>query len=206
MPVNFSKSLGMEQGSQVKALRNTLFEVGLLLLICGLFYWFIILPKQAEINQKQSAYNEVSTQETGISGKVAALNSLLKTLHSNTEKTVQLDEAIPLSGDVIEPRLLIKKLADSANVTVGSIGISGSPGAVAAGNTDLLSRPYDATRTLHTLTASVYVLGSFDQLQSFLQKIEQSGRLMNVSGVAIAQDSQGVLNMRLAMDMYYLAP
>jgi Tfp pilus assembly protein PilO len=207
MPVNFSKNLGMDFDGQSKlSSNNALFEVGLLLVICGLFTWFIILPKRAEISQKQSALQDVTTKESGIADKVKALDAKISSLENSSDKIRQLDEALPLDGDVIKPRLLLEKMASDANVTVGNISVTAKPGSVAAGNTDLLAHPYDTTRSLQTLSAAVYVLGSFQQLQTFLQEVEQSGRLMNVSGLAIAQDSQGQLSMKLTMDIYYLAP
>ena len=192
--------------NQSSASRNTLFEVGLLLVICALFVWFVILPKRADLDQKQSAYDAVSVQEQGVSAKVAGLNAMIQKLQSSSGQTAQLDQALPLDGDIIKPRLLVQKLADDSGVTVGSIDVAGVSGSVAAGDTNLLKDPFGQTRTPKTLGVSVYVLGSFNQLMAFLRAIEQSGRLMNVSAVAVAQDSQGALNMKLTMGMYYLAP
>jgi hypothetical protein len=91
-------------------------------------------------------------------------------------------------------------------VTVGNLDISGSPNGVVVGDTALLANPYGATRSLQTMDGSLYVIGSFDQLQALLKKLEISGRLIDVSSLAIEQGTAGNLNMTVTFKAYYLAP
>jgi Tfp pilus assembly protein PilO len=208
MPVNLNKNLGLNLDSKPQGSHNALFEAVLLVVICGLFAWFIILPKNSEVGQKQASYDALSKQEQGIAAKAADLNDQLSALHLSNDKISELDEALPLDGDVIKPRLLLQKLADDSGVTVGNMSITSKPGEIAAGNVDLIKDPFapTVTRSAQTMSAAVFVLGDFGQLQTFLQALENNGRLMNVNDFLISQDSQGKLNMRVTLDMYYLAP
>jgi len=91
-------------------------------------------------------------------------------------------------------------------VTVGNINISSSPGGMVAGNTAVLANPYAAKRSLQTINGTIYVIGSFNQLQALLEKLETSGRLIDVNTLAIDQGSAGNLDMSLTFKAYYLAP
>jgi Tfp pilus assembly protein PilO len=206
MAVDFSKKISLNSDSQSKPYRNALVEVTLLVVICGLFYWFVILPKQNEIGIKNSQLTQVQAEETQVSGNLATLQNLVKNLKSDSQNISQLDQTIPLDGNVVRLQLLIQSLAGSAGVTVGNISISGQPNTAVAGDTALLANPYGVSRTLRTLSGTVFVVGSFSQLQNFLQQIEASGRLMDVTNLTISQDSQGQLNMQVTLNAYYLAP
>jgi Tfp pilus assembly protein PilO len=206
MAVDFTKKIGLSPVSQSKPFRNALVEVTLLVVICGLFYWFVILPKQNQVNVKNTQLTQVSAEETKVSGNLVTLQNLVKSLKSDSQDISKLDQAIPLEGNAVRLQLLIQSLAASSGVTVGNISISGQPNAPVAGDKALLANPYVATRTLRTLSGTVFVIGNFSQLQNFLQQIETSGRLMDVTNLTISQDSQGQLDMQVTLNAYYLAP
>jgi len=206
MAIDFSKKPGFNSEPQSNSYRNALVEVVLLVVICGLFYWFVILPKQEEVAAKNSQLTQVLGEGTKVSGNLVTLQNLVKSLKSDSQNISRLDQAMPLDGNVVRLQLLIQSLAGSAGVTVGNISISGQPNTAVAGDKALLANPYGVSRSLRVLSGTVFVIGSFSQLQNFLQQIETSGRLMDVTNLTISQDSQGQLNMQITLNAYYLAP
>lgn len=206
MPVNFSNNFSMLTRPQDKTSRNSLFEVGLLVIICVLFVWFIILPKKSSVDIKKDSLSKLIVEEGQISDKQAKLQTLLGSLESDVQDVNYLDQAIPLDGNTVRLRLLVQNMADSVGVTVGSINISGGSGTLMAGDKALLADPYGAGRKAQILSGTLNVLGSFDQLQVLLKKLENSGRLIDVSDLAIDQGSGGSLSMTLSFKSYYFAP
>ncbi|HYV33500.1 MAG TPA: type 4a pilus biogenesis protein PilO, partial [Candidatus Limnocylindria bacterium] len=65
---------------------------------------------------------------------------------------------------------------------------------------------YAPTRSLQKLSGTVYVIGTFSQLEAFLRKLENSGRIIDVSDLAIDPGTDGNLNLRVSIASYYFAP
>jgi Tfp pilus assembly protein PilO len=206
MPVNFSKNISMSLRPQDRPYRNSLFEVGLLIIISGLFFWFIVLPKKAEVDLKINDLATIQQRGSQASGQLDELKNLIGSLPSNTQNTAILDQAIPLDGNVIKLQLLIQSIAQSAGVTLGNVSISGNPNGAIAGDTALLANPYGVARKLKTLDGALYVIGSFNQLQALLQKLESSGRLIDIDNLAISQGSEGNLGLSINFKAYYFGP
>jgi len=206
MPVNFSKNINMGVKLQAKSSRNSLFEVGLLVIICVLFVWFILLPKKAEVDKKDGDLAKVQAQQADIHGQLATLQNLIGNLPANTGNISNLDQAIPLDGNTVRLQLLIQSIAQSAGVTVGNINISGNPNGEVVGDPALSANPYAVQRNLQTMDGTIYVIGTFNQLEVLLKKFENSGRLIDVGSLAIGQGSEGNLNMTVTFKAYYFAP
>ena len=206
MPVNFPKNINMGVKLQPTPSRNTLFEVGLLVIICVLFVWFILLPKKAEVDKKDADLAKAQAQQADIHGQLATLQSLISSLPANSQNISNLDQAIPLDGNTVRLQLLIQSIAQSAGVTVGNISISGSPNGEVVGDPALLADPYAAQRTLQTMDGTIYAIGTFNQLEVLLKKFENSGRLIDIDSLAIGQGSEGNLSMTLTFKAYYFAP
>lgn len=206
MPDNLSKNTSIFTRPQGNSSRNSLFEVGLLVIICVLFVWFVLLPKKAAVDLKNGDLAKVRQREKQTAGQLAKLQSLIGSLPSNSQNVANLDKAIPLDGNVVRLRLLIQSITQSVGVTVGDINVSGNANGVVAGDTALLANPYGVSRSLKIMDGTIYVMGSFDQLQALLKKLENSGRLIDISALTIDQGSEGSLNMTLGIKAYYLAP
>lgn len=206
MNINMPKAINIGLPPQIKSSRNSLFEVGLLVIVCALFAWFILLPKKAQVAEKNSEKAKIEDQQSKMAESLKILNLRIQELDSHKQEIANLDDALPLKGKTTYLQILIQSLADSAGVTVGDITISGKGDAVAAGDTELLKNPYGAVRTLQKLSGTVSVIGSFVQLESFLKKIETSGRIMQISGIDIAAGQDNNLNLKVSLDAYYLAP
>ena len=181
-------------------------EVFLLIVVCALFTWFIILPKKAEVDAKNEELKKAKTQQESIKGDLETLTSRISELKTHKSDVTNLDDAIPLVGKTFNLQLLLGDLAASAGVTVGDISVTGNSSGVAAGDTALLADPFGKPRSLQKLNASVFVTGSFSQLEEFLKKVETSGRIMQVHGLEISPGQQGDLGLKISLDSYYFGP
>ncbi len=199
---NAKSSLKPKAGSQ----RNSIMESVLMVAIIGLFWWFVVLPKKAEIATSQASLATLRGQESQMATTLKTLRQLVPQLNANQQQVQQLDEALPLDGNVIRLQLLVQSLAQSVGVSIDSITLSGQTDDVVSGDKSLLDNPYGAQRTLHTLSGSVSVVGSFDQLEAFLEKIENSGRIIDIDSLNITSSTKGELSLQIGVNSYYLAP
>ena len=207
MATTVSKNINIGLPPKPKSSNNTLFSVVLLLVVCGLFGFFIILPKKSAVAAKQSQLQQLKSQEALITTQAAQLNGLIASLQNHSQDVKELDASLPLNGKTFDLQLLLESLANESGVTVGSINLSGNGNEVLAGDTSLLEDPYSASRTLQTITGEVYVIGSFPQLLGFLQKIENSDRIMQVTSLEISSDDNNGSSLSLKIDLnaYYFA-
>lgn len=206
MNVNLIDTIGSNFASKMKSSRNLSIEIVLLIVFSVLFYYFIILPKKAAVDVQNSDLQTLQGQESKMAQALSDLKSLVSGLQNHKDDIAELDEAMPLQNRLNNLQQLIQNLANSLNVAVGNINVSGKSGGIQAGDKALLSNPFGATRTLQTLNASVFVVGSFTQLESFLQKLENNARIMDITSLAIEGGTNGNLNLKVTLNAYYLAP
>lgn len=205
MNLEFPKNINIGLPPQIKDSQNTLFEIVILIVVCGLFGWFVILPKRAEVDSRQGLLNKYSEENKKMRNTLDTLNALVREVKSHPSEIVKLDDAIPLEGKPTYLQILVQRLAESAGVTVQDVNVSGITGVV-AGNAELVKNPFGTQRSLQKLSGAVYVLGNFPQLLSFLNKIETSGRVIQVSDVEIQGGQANNLSLKLVFDAYYFAP
>lgn len=202
MPKNIN--IGLPQ--KIKASRNFIVEIVLLLVFCVLFFWFLVLPKKAEVSAKQDVLEQTLSQQQLADTQLGTLKQLILNLNSHKDEVASLDEAIPLKGNVLELQILMENLANSAGVTVGDISLNASQNGIVAGNTSLLANPYASARSLLQITGSVYVFGNFPQLEAFMKKLENSGRIFDVSSFEVSSGQANNLSLRMSLKAYYFAP
>ena len=204
MSTNFFKPEVRWQGKS--AFRNPLAEIILLVVVGVLLFWFIVLPKKAQTQAQKLELDRIKLLSTQTSAKLAKLRELADSLKAHQTEVTLLDKALPLDGKSLRLQLLLEALAKSAGVTVGDININGKGNAVVSGDKDLLKDIYGAQRNPQKLSGSVYVIGNFSQLKAFLQKIESSGRLIDITDLSLDAGQDGNLNMKVAINSYYFAP
>lgn len=200
------KNINFNPSVPAKSARWFWFEMFLLLAVCGLFYWFVVLPKRSALADKQSQLTQLQDQQKQMETSLATFKNLVKDLDSHSKEVSDLDYALPLDGRVTELQILLESMAKTVGVTIGDISVNPQNDEIWAGNTALLADPYSAQRSLKKLSGTVYVLGSFDQLEAFLQKLETSARIIDVSSLNIDSGPAGSLGLRLTVSAYYLAP
>src|SRR5689334_12821434 len=72
-------------------------NVGALILVVVLFYWFIVKPKSAELTKVQDNLTQVNNSYQTVQQEKNELNTLITKLQSSKAEIKELDEAIPLS-------------------------------------------------------------------------------------------------------------
>lgn len=208
MAINLPQNLNIGMPQQLKYSRNFLMEIVLLVIVCGLFGWFIVLPKKASVAAQATVLASYTSQEQSAANSLNTINTLVQELKNDSSQVAQLDQAMPLDNKPDNPQLLIQALAASSGVTLGDVTLANNndPNEVSAGDTALINDPYGTARTLQTLSGTVYVIGTFPQLEDFLKKIESSGRLMEVTSIEIGGSEGSNLNLKIGLNAYYLAP
>jgi Tfp pilus assembly protein PilO len=184
-------------------MQGKVFEVILLLIILALFYWFIIGPKQSQLATAQGQVQSLQTQQTDLLNNKAKLEKAISDLQSHPAEVAEMDEALPLDNRVTKLYIALDSLTQNSGMTVGNISVAFNSGTDMAGNKALLANPFSVTRTVQKMTTSLMVTGNFDQFQSLLQKLENSGRLINITEVNIAPATGGVFNFTLNLEAYY---
>lgn len=192
--------------SQKNAPHYSLFEIVLLVVVTALFYWFIVQPKQASLKVLNEGLNKLQQEDKSLSADLDKMNSLIRSLKNNPDKIAKLNEALPLDGKTPDVYLLITELARSSGVTVGDINVSGRSNDIVAGNQALIEHPFSAKRELQTLAVKVYVIGTYEQLKAFLQKLESNARVMDIVSLDMSATQNGLLALDLNLNTYFFGP
>lgn len=186
------------------ATQHTVFEAILLLLIIGLFYWFIILPKKGELNNLRSSYTQLQQDQAKLDTNKANLLAAISDVKEHSQQVSEMDEALPLDGRVTKLYIALDQIVQGSGMTVGNIGISFPSTGFMAGDKTLLADPYAAQRTLQKLPTTLVVSGSIDQFQLLLQRLETSGRLLNVTSVSVQPGGTGgSFDFNVSLEAYY---
>jgi len=186
-----------------KSPRTSLMEIILLVVVIVLFYWFIAKPKQAEVASLDSKYSEVKAEAESVKNQVEQLKGLVQQLKSHSKDIMLLDEALPLDGKITRLNLLMNSLAASSGVTLGDLSLSSRGDYISAGNTAIINNPFAAKRSLQKTTVNLNLFGNFSQIQGFLRKLENNGRILNLTSVEIEGSQDDKLNLRLSLETYY---
>ncbi len=202
LPKNISIGLTKQGGAS----RAPLFEAVLLIIVCALFTWFILLPKVSALSEKRDNLDKLKLESGKIADSLAKFQLLVKNVEDHPKEISDLDYALPLDGKITHLQSLLETLAQSVGVTIGDITVAAKGDNVWAGDKQLLANPFGSPRTLQKMNGTIYVLGNLDQLSAFLKKIENSGRIVDVSAIAVDPGPAGSLGLRLTIDAYYLSP
>lgn len=206
MNVTLPKSINLNFSPQVRSSRNSVFEAVLLLVVCGLFYWFIISPKMTAVAEQKVNLAQAQTEKDNISGTVSDLKKMVGQLSANAKEISALDEAMPLDAKILRLRLLLEDLGRSVGLSVSNVNVSGNTDAPWAGDKALLENPYLISRSVQRLSGTISAEGNYGQVIAFLDKIENSGRIININSVNIDSSADGNLSILLTLDAFYLAP
>jgi Tfp pilus assembly protein PilO len=206
MDINFSKTIGSAPPKTISQSRNYMIEAVLIALVSVIFVWFVVLPKRAEVKLSSDELAKLQVKKDKVNGDYKNLQELVSIMKSEAEQIAILDKAIPLKQNQSQIEMVLGDMAKLVNVTLGNIGISSRPGVALAGDKELAANPFGVKRSLQKASGSVFVLGNFNQLLNFIKKIETSGRLISITDMEIDRATEGNLNMRLGIVMYYFAP
>ena len=199
---NLFKSGPVTSPVKLSKLQFTITEVIFLLILIGLFYWFVVQPKTASVKAQNEQLSQANLEKEQIQKNLADLNKSITVLESNQTDIKYLDEALPLDSRSTKPQILVESLAASAGVTVNTVNFQPEGDVIYATDKEAAANPYAAKRSLKKLMGNIYVTGNFQQLETFLQKIEDSGRIMNIQSLDMASEQAGLLSLKLNLEAY----
>ena len=181
-------------------------EITLLALIMVLFYWFVISPKRTELADLNVKLDGLKGEFSKIEGQKKELERSIDAMNANRDKIAKLDEALPLEGKLTVINLLVEKLAEEAGITLDNVSFSLNADNIAAGNKELLKSPHASARSLKKIIGNLNIRGDLGQIQNFLQKLETSGRIYDISNFQVTADQNNQLALSLGISSYYFAP
>lgn len=178
-------------------------EVALLVIIIGVVFWFLILPKNSEVKSEHQQLEALSARTVEIQGQAAVLKNLVDSLSASGKDVEKLDEGLPLTGRTTRLQMLLEGIASSSGMNNTKISVDNPSSGVVAGDVALLENEFKAGRSLQVVSAFVDVTSTMDKLVVFLQKLERSGRIFAVKTLEIGPAEDQQLNMKLTLDAYY---
>jgi len=195
-------SSGYQPGAQNRKLSFTFTEVILLLVMIGLFYWYMVAPKQAVLAEKKAQIAKLTDDKSKIDGEIKGLKDSLAVLSGNKSKIAEMDEALPMDSRTTKLQMLVSDLAAKAGVSLESTGFDEDPKKTYASDKDAIKDPFSQARSLKVIHGSVAVLGSFDQVQLFLNKIENSARILEITSMELSMQKDNVMSLTLELEAY----
>jgi Tfp pilus assembly protein PilO len=166
-------------------MRNPMLQAILIIMLVILFGWFVVLPKNSQVSSKKAQLAAVEQQVQNLEADLEIVNKLVAELETSNEEIKLVDEALPLSNRPTRIALLMEEYARSSGMVVAQINIDDLDENVAAGDKEVLAKPYDNSRSLTTTTVNVSVGGSIDQFKNFLTLLETSGRIVDVESFTV---------------------
>ncbi len=208
MNFNLPKSSAKESATsvEVRSFKSTNIQILAVLIFIALFFWFMIKPKRAELAEKRAELAVLVKERGTIQAQTASLKGLIAKMGKFPAELAMLDEALPLDSRRTKVQILVQNLANESGVTVGDVAVTAKEEQVYGNDQKIITDPFYAKRTLKTLSCNVNAYGDFFQLKSFLQKIENSGRLMDITGMDMTPSGKGQLGLRINFKTYYFAP
>lgn len=203
MDLNLSKSFPKYNSPTVAAPKSrSSLEVVLLLIIAVLFYLFLLQPKTEQLTDRKATVAKLTEDKRKAEQNKKQLESMVSQLKKHQADVVKLDEALPLDSRVSKVYLLLEDLAQKSAMTVSNLSVSGADGRVVAGNQQVIEEPYKIQRKLQKFSITMSVTGSFEQFLELLNRLETSGRILNVTSVDVIASTDTKLDFSLTMETY----
>jgi len=204
MDINFNKPAGQITDTiRMSPKRTSMFELVILLVIGGLFFWFIVQPKAANLAEQKNLSESLAQESDGLSQQQAKIDSLIRQLAASSKDLSQLDESLPLHSRTTWVYLLVESVVESSGMTVGSLSVSNTEEEFVAADSTLAGNPFSAGRKVKKISANLGVTGSFAQFQALLKKMESSSRIIDIKTLDVSPASDGLLDFRISFDTYY---
>jgi Tfp pilus assembly protein PilO len=182
---------------------NTSFEIVLLIIVGVLLYFFIVSPKQQELQAKKDSVTQLTDQKNKLERENKAVQKALDDMKKSKTGIAKLDEALPLDGRPSKIYLLLDDIMIQSGMTVKSMDFPDATGDIVAGNSTRVEKPFTGQRKLHEVTINLTVTGSFDQYLGVLKRLETSGRLFNIQNVEITSTGDTDVEFVMTLITYF---
>lgn len=195
----------LKQVARSKQLQSPIFQ-SILLIVAGLLlWWFVIAPKYSSVMDKRTELTTINGQKALFEQEQAELNQLIAKLESSDSQVKLLDEALPLSSRPTQIAVLLESYARSSSLQLSQVNIQNLDKTIAAGDKEVLDKPYSVDRSLLTVKVSVSVSGTIDQFKNFLELLETSGRIVDVSSLEVSS-ADGATKFSVDLTTYAYEP
>lgn len=196
------KNLGSLIELRKNSLQFSLTEVFLLIVLIGLFSWFLVLPKwDAYALQKEKSI-QLTEDKNKIEGQASDLKDSIQVMEKNKESFSKLDEALPLNTYPTTLYILFDEMTQTADVVIRNLSIDDRQDRVFASDKEMQKNPYKIPRNVKKVSGSLEASGDFAKLQAFLEKIEKTNRLIKVTSVEYEREQGDKLLMRIIFETY----
>ncbi|GEM_PF-1444736 len=203
IPKRISKNPGNLDLIKHAARSNPLVEILFLLLVVGLFSWMALRPKIYSFMELKGTLAQAQQDKDASKAELEKLTALIGVLKNSGKEVAELDEALPLEASNVRQHQLIQALARQIGLTVGDINIASQGDAIVSGNKDLLSNPYVIDRHTQKVSVGLYVIGNFQQVQAFLEALENNARIMDILSLKMSANQDGLLDVKMNINLYY---
>jgi Tfp pilus assembly protein PilO len=182
------------------------FEVVFLVIVIIVAYWYLVSPKSTQFDTLDTQLTNLREQESKLDTQQTVFNRLVQELDSESQSVSQLDQLLPLDGKPGRLYVLLENLIQTAGLGAGTVSVETNPQEVVAGDRALLEKPYDPERKLVKQTITISAAGTMDQMNNFLQLLETSGRILEVSDLDVNQGRGNQLLFRVGLSAYAYLP
>lgn len=209
MAINLTpkKGISLTPGSyrpinKTRSANFSLTEVVLLLIMIGLFSWYMILPKYSSLQTKKEQMQRLEDDKSKVDGEIEALNASVKALAASKSAVTEIDEAVPFDSRTTKLQMLVQYLANQAGVSLETVGFDEDSKKVYATDQESVKNPYAQPRTLKKIGGSIAVIGTFDEIQEFIGKIEKSARVLNIVSMELVLQQDNNMSLKLDLEAY----
>lgn len=184
-----------------KQINSPLSQIVLMIIIIGLFSWFLFKPKLGTVIAKRTELKESKLQLAAIDNEKRELNRLIMDLQGASDEVAITEEAMPLSGRISKPQILLESLARSSGMLVVQMTPDDTDNIISAGNKAVLADPFAVQRKLMITEFTVTATGTIEQFKNYLQLLETNGRILDVTSLEI-DGGEPVTKFRVKVKTY----
>lgn len=179
-----------------------IFLVGVLILGLAVFQ-LLSLPSRSQKIKTAESELVILRQKNE---KLSEILSEIKTLESNAQV---VQTALPVSDDVPTLIMQLEQIAKQSGMVVQHLGFGEGKGASAPRASEA-SREAEEKETagVKKIAVTMVVTGSYPSLQTFLQNLENTSRVVNVTNFRFSpgqKEEEAGLSITLGVEAFYLA-
>lgn len=170
--------------------------IGAALVASALVFLLIISPLYASAVTARTAAAQQSAQLSALNQLAKDTDALRKNYAEVREKRDQILSLLPVESEEERLLVLLSDLAKQSGVVMGTFAPQSSLNATQA----------TIVSSVKSYPATINISGTYTNVQSFLKKLENAGRFINVdSGLFSSAGAGGAVDARLSLTAYYQA-
>lgn len=183
--------------------RNTsVLEFAILLIVAFLSFLFILRPKISSVKLHKQTLVSLQSEYENLVDQEKKMENLVMQLEKSKKDLEILDKSLPLHSRPTWTYLLIEDMVNSSGMTINNSSVNRTEDNSVAGDKASFE-PFTAKRSLKKHMVNLSISGTFAQFESFLKKIENNGRIMDITIMEISPSGENLLDFRLSFDTYF---